>query len=220
MARKASKVTAKVAVTTIETKATNTKKDDAAKASSAEIITMIGTISDNAKSIQVLIHQAMSKIVVHAIKFGDVRLADRLISALGERNKTVFRANTMRDWFEKMGPFRYDTEAKNFKLNTAKRDLLAKKVTNAKNTAKFYTELMKVAPWEAKPEPEYKGLDFLKLIKGAIRQADKAQKNHANHPKTKLEGLNEVRSFIANLNVGDTEKGTDTNDNKIIKDAA
>lgn len=198
--------------TIVKPKVKNTPKAEAATLSTKEIVALISAIKISAKDLQVKVHTTMAKIVVHAIKFGDVTLADRLINAFGERNKTVFRTNDLRRWFEDRGPFRYDTETKGFKLNKDKRDTLAKMVTTAKDTAAFYSKLMKVAPWEVKGEPEYKGFDFMKQIKAAIRMAQKAEKEHGNHPKTKLDGLDTIRRAVAALEEAEATGDNDNDD--------
>lgn len=181
----------------------------ARKLSRSELNALIEKIGKTAKDIQSDVHKCMARIVIHALRFEDVDHARKLIEAFGEKGKTVFRTNMLRDWFITNGPMRWDDESKNFKLDRKKFADGQKHIASDRTTAAYLTKLMNVTPWAAKAEPEYKGFSFMKQINAAIRLAQKAEKEHGKHPKTDVKHLDAVRAFVASLE----EKGTGDNDN-------
>lgn len=174
---------------------THTGEDKANKAeaskSSAAIVKLIGAISTTRKTLEDKVAEAAARVVVHAVKFGDVTLAGRLISALDGSNgkgKTIVRANMMRAWFEQFGPFRFDTETKSFKLNKTKQAELKPRVKDAKSTAKFYGELNKQRAWEHKPEAKYVPYDFLAEAKKFVAAAKRQIEKKKDDPKSNVIG--------------------------------
>lgn len=143
-------------------------------------------------------HDIAARCVVHAIQYGDVRPATRFIAAMGKDNKTFARANMFRGWLEKHGPFKWDKETDGFKCRTEKQAELKPKL-DKRGVPGYLTDLMKQAPWEKSPEPEYKGFDFIKRLQALIKQGQRAEKEHGSDPKTDTKGLEEARALLAKL---------------------
>lgn len=143
-----------------------------------------------------------ARIVVHAVRFGDVSLASHLIRALG----TGWRGNDMRSWFEQFGPFAWgDTNetdkdgkaVKGFKLNKEKRKHLEPRVATNEDTAEFLGELKGKPMWNWKKEPEYKGFDFLAQLEALIKKADTIKNKPIAHPKDNVTGIEAGRKALA-----------------------
>jgi hypothetical protein len=166
-----------------------TSKAEQVKSSEA-IKNILNVISTTRKTLEDKVAEAAARIVVHAVKFGDVTLAGRLISALdgsGE-GKTIVRGNMMRAWFEQFGPFRFDTESKAFKLNQTKRTEMLPRVKDAKATAKLLGELNKARAWVNKPEVKYVPYDFLAEAKRFVAAAKRQIEKKKDDPKSNVIG--------------------------------
>lgn len=159
-------------------------------------------------------HDIAARIVVHAIRFGDVSLATNMINKFGTDGKSMVRGNMFKGWFEKHGPFRWDKDTKGFKCATERREKMMHHVKDNKTTAKFFGSLMKHTPWEKDPEPEYKGFDLDKEIARLLSRAKKAEKEHGSDPKTKLANMSKLEAFVHSINYPDNEnEKTESGDN-------
>jgi hypothetical protein len=143
-----------------------------------------------------------ARIVVHAVKYGDVSLASHLVKALG----TGWRGNDMHAWFETFGPFAWGNTneldkdgkpIKGFKLNKEKRKTLEPRVASNEETAKFLGELKGKPMWTWKKEPEYKGFDFLAQLEALIKKADNVKNKPIAHPKDNVIGIELGRKALA-----------------------
>ncbi len=183
---------------TIVTKVTAQGESTAKSKSSREIDSLItewkGVHADLKKRTAIV----CAKIVVHALRYGDVTKADKIVDACGEKGKTFIRANVLREWFETYGPFTFNTETKKFNKNKTKAEAMASKIKDDKATAKFYGELVaNFKPWEtSKAEGAYKGYSVEKALASVIRMAEKAQKEHHGDEKTDVVGLEEVKAAL------------------------
>lgn len=173
-------------------------EDKGAKTEAHAIIKDIDRISTSVDSLHEDVALTGAKIVIHAVKHGDVTLADRLINALdkSKKGKTLMRGNVMRAWFEQFGPFRYDTESKAFKLNSKKRDELKPRVKNADAIKKFASELRKAKAWELKPEKKYVPYDFLADMEAKLKQAERMIAKSKDDPKSNVIGFAEVKAGL------------------------
>ena len=169
---------------------------------------------NNLRSIEKDGHDIAARIVVHAVRYGDVTLATNMLNKIDTSGagKTMVRANMFKAWFEKHGPFRWDKETKGFKCATDKREKLMPNVKDNKMTAKFFGTLMKAVPWDKDPEPEYKGFDLEKEIARLLSRAKKAEKEHGKDPKTKLTGLDKLEKLVHAINYPDNDDTANDND--------
>lgn len=124
------------------------------------------------------VHITVAKIMTHALRFGDVSFASVLIAELG----SDVRSNLLREAFETFGPFKWgDTKAldaegkpiKGFKLDKDKKEAMQDCVADAKSIQIFERETCeKLATLgEKKPEPVYKGFNFLEQFERLIKRA-------------------------------------------------
>lgn len=179
---------------------------------------MVDTWGKDYKSIAKRGHDIAARLVVHAVRYGDVSLASRFLSKMDEKGdgKSMARANMFKGWFERKGPFTWSKEAKGFKCNTDKRAKMQHHIKDNKTAAKFYSTLMKDVPWEKDKEPEYKGFDLDKQIMLLVKRAETAEKEHGKDPKTKLGNLKKFKKFVGTLTTaananGDTEVAENDN---------
>ena len=133
------------------------------------------------KEVDLRKHHAITaaRIVVHALRYGDVSLATEHVNSFGEKGKTFIRSNLLRHWYETYGPFRFDSTTKGFKKHKERFEELQPRIEDDKTTAKFYGELVDgFKPWEeAKPEPEYTPVNvedaldkLIKRIEASLRR--------------------------------------------------
>jgi hypothetical protein len=78
------------------------------------------------------------------------------------------RANSLRKWFEEIGPFRWDRTAKAFKLNKTKADNM--RVANEGEHAKQLLD--GITFWAFDPPKPYRGFDLRALIASYITKAE------------------------------------------------
>jgi hypothetical protein len=162
-----------------------------------QIDALVAKIKANVTDLHNDVAIACARIVVHATEYGDVTLADRLIAAFGEKNKTLIRANMLRAWFETYGPFRFDDETKKYKLNGKKQDELRPRIATLKDKQKFTRELAEdCKPWEIKPEKAYKGINVLAIMKSTIKRIESEAKKHADDPKTNVLYLEDFKATL------------------------
>lgn len=186
MAKQVNKVTkvngkgkskAATAIETMDLGKKGSGKDGAAK-SGARINAVLNEIAVTSKELHNKVALAAALIVIHAIAYGDVTPASRLIEKMGPG----MRGNTLREWFEVKGPFTWgDTKAtdkdgkavEGFKLNAKKREEMLATVKDAESVRKMGSDLQKNSFWEWKKEPEYKPFDLLAIIEKAIKTGEK-----------------------------------------------
>lgn len=206
---------------TTKTKTISTPKKDAPSATyKAELTKARQVLTDRLKAFGTSLravekdgHDIAARIVVHAIRYGDVSLATNMISKFGNDGKSMVRANMFKGWFEKHGPFRWDKETKGFKCNSEKRSALEHHIKDNRTTAKFFGTLMKHTPWEKNPEPEYKGFDLDKEVARLLNRAKKAEKEHGKDPKTNVKNLNKLEKLVHDLNYPANDETEAENDN-------
>lgn len=154
-----------------------------------------------AKEVDLRKHHAITaaKIVVHALRYGDVSLATEHVNSFGEKGKTFIRSNLLRQWYETYGPFRFDSETKGFKKHKEKFDAMQPRIESDKATAKLYTELVDgFKPWEEqKPEAEYKGISAEDELDRLIKSIEARIKKHPDDPKNNVFGLDHIRNARA-----------------------
>jgi hypothetical protein len=110
-----------------------------------QIQARIGKIGRAIATITKDVQETAVEITFHALAHGDVTLADELISALGK----VARRQSLLAWFEKNGPFVFQSLGKKFCLDKER----AKEMRKA-NPDELRAKLMAL-PWQdALPEPE------------------------------------------------------------------
>ena len=75
----------------------------------ADVRAMIATVVAEAGKVQHDIHEAALQCIAHAEEHGDITLADHLVKEL-EANATGQRTATLRDWFAKFSPIRWNNK--------------------------------------------------------------------------------------------------------------
>ena len=148
-------------------------------------------------------HHAITaaKIVVHALRYGDVSLATEHVNSFGEKGRTFIRSNLLRHWYETYGPFRFDTTTKGFKKHKEKFEELQGRIETDKSTASFYGELVDgFKPWdEAKPEPEYVPVNAEDALEQAIKRVEAKLKKNPDHPDNNVFGLDVMRDALTTI---------------------
>jgi hypothetical protein len=142
----------------------------------AQILKNIGAIGRASKKLTTDIQTCAVACAVHAVKHGDVTLADQLVDAVG---KAVRRAS-LRAWFERQGPFYLPKGKDKFAYDSDKAKAL-RELSDAE-----LTETLDALKWEeAKPEePVVSVVDidqafdrFMKRIESQIKDAAVTVKN-------------------------------------------
>lgn len=141
----------------------------------------IKSIANRGKRLDTDIHIAACSIAVHVEKHGDVTLVNRLIDAMPDGS----RVNALRQWFDTFTKCQYDMETKVF--------VYAKK----RKTKLEGDDGGKANPWtNFKPEPAYKPMDLIALVKKLVDRADKrvtdGVKESDNIPADVLVALKEI----------------------------
>lgn len=171
--------------------------------SGTSIKKMIASIHMRANKLAPDIAVAAASCVMHAIKYGDVTLADTLCEALSngstEDGKTPWRVNALRQWFITMGPFAWNNEAKKFALDGQKQRALRKEI--GKNKNKFASALVREPYWVFKPEPEFKGFDFKDALTKLVKRAHKVQedKDKSKHKDNDFSGLDKAEHLLTSI---------------------
>jgi len=188
------------------TKATNKKLFAEATADGKIIDKMIKSSAQWFTDGKHMMAVAMASVLMHAVKFGNVDVATRLLvahgaDAEGGKSKTFVRVNNMRDWLIEKGPFTWNKETKRFTLNKAKQASL--KIEMDKNERKFGAALVATPFWDLKPVSEFKDFELHKeLAKLAKRAKSRAEAIEADpalklKAKTDLDGLADLEALIA-----------------------
>jgi len=151
-----------------------------------------GIASLSRSKIKDTVQHLATLIVIHAVKYDDISAADRLcatVKNLGMRNDSLGK------WFVETGCARIkehkDAETgkatKSFGMDKAKQAALADRLAKD-GLAKVATEL-KAKSWDdaKKAASSYDGFDLDKLIESLCKRADKAIKEHGDHPDTKID---------------------------------
>lgn len=133
---------------------------------------MITDIKRRNSSLMQDIHVVAVSCILHVLYFvneagtftGTTSVATHLCEVL-DADK---RANSLRKWFEEVGPFRWDRTAKVFKLNKTKAE--AMRVANEGEHAKQL--LNGITFWAFDPPKPYKGFDLRALIASYITKAE------------------------------------------------
>lgn len=135
------------------------------------IIKRITNIAKAAQKVTDAVQETAVQCVIHAVRHGDVTLADRLIGAIGKG----MRKNSLRAWFELNGPMYLPRGKTELAFDSAR----AKKM--AEQSDAELTEALMVIKWEeAKPEEKVQsvldvGEAFDKFIKRLEKQAAEAE---------------------------------------------
>lgn len=138
---------------------------------SAVIIKRIGSIAKAAQKVTDAVQETAVQCVIHAVRHGDVTLADRLIDAIGKG----MRKNSLRAWFERNGPMYLPKGKTELAYDKQRAASLGEK------TDEELTELLMAIKWEeAKPEEKIVSvLDvseaFDKFIKRLEKQTAEAE---------------------------------------------
>lgn len=141
-----------------------------------QILKNIGTIAKAAKSLTGKIQETAVACVIHAVRHGDVTLADQLVEALGKG----MRRASLRAWFERNGPIVLPRGKDKFAFDGERAKAMRKE------SDEELTERLMALPWEeAKPEePVVSVFDveeafdkFLKRLEKQVKEVDLTVKN-------------------------------------------
>lgn len=144
----------------------------------AQILKNIGAIGKASKKLTEDVQKTAVACAIHAVKHGDVTLADQLVDALGKG----MRRASLRAWFERQGPFVVQKGKDNFAYDSEKAKTLRAMAEPE------LTELLDSLKWEeAKAEePVVSVLDieaafdkFMKRIESQIKDATITVQNRA-----------------------------------------
>jgi hypothetical protein len=120
------------------------------------------------------IHVTAVSCLNHIEKHGDITLLNRLVVAL----PGGWRSNAVKAWAEAFGKVNYDTKAKAFVYDKAKK-------SNIEGA-------MEISPEDFKPEPEYKPMDLAAEIAKLIKKAEERVNSEAD--KVPVELLAKLRA--------------------------
>lgn len=130
--------------------------------------------------------------VLHAIKHGDVTKADKLLSLLKE-----YRAEKVRRWFKKNGPFKWDGKNEKFSLDKKLRDDLLPSLDNVDAfVATIAQPIFKDDP-KKKTTTEAKEFVLLDAVAKVVARANKL--SEAKDQTADLRGLNELKQLCKKL---------------------
>lgn len=135
----------------------------------AAIEAAITSIAKRGKLFERDLHTVAVSTLDHAIKHGDITLANKLIAALGKSQ----RVNALRDWYINFGPFSYDATNKT--------------MVHVKGSNKTDLNAAMATPfWEFKQEAAYVPFNLEVAISRVIKQMDNAEaKGEKIDPKAK-----------------------------------
>jgi hypothetical protein len=188
------------------------KGKDGAATSGARINQVLNEIAVTSKQLHTKVALAGALIVIHAIAYGDVTPASRLIEKMGPG----MRANDMRDWFQAKGPFAWgDTKAtdkdgkkiKGFLLASKKRDEMTPLIADAAGVRKLGGELQKDSMWVWKKEAEYKPFNFASQLESLIKRNEKKAKEA--DPRDNVIDLSVARKLLAEVQAAEAKKNKD-----------
>lgn len=172
---------------------------------------MMSDLSLRLASIKDHMQVLLTSITLHAVKHGDVTLANEFVKELttkgGEFDKG-WRLNAIRQWLVDCGPFRYDEETKTIGYSKAKCTKL-KEEYETSGEVKFASRLRAIDWTAKKPETPFEGYSFTQKILTAIK---KARKDKADETKAPLlrdvsdDVLDKFEAFAKQFEV--TAKGT------------
>ncbi len=172
---KVAKAKAKATVEGLDIKALDKKK------STDRINGIIDEVGTYSKKLHERIALGASLIVIHAIAYGDVSAASRLIDKMGGGMRT----NDLRAWFEAKGPFTWgDTKGKDkegkpvkgFKLNVKKQEEMLVHLKDGASIRALGAELIANSYWVWKKEPAYTPFNFIKVMEQAIKRNEERTK--------------------------------------------
>lgn len=143
---------------------------------SADVTKCIESIANRTKKLDTDIHAAAVSCLWHADKHGDITLMNRLIEACGRGR----RRNAMREWAIEFGKFGWDMEAKELVYN--------------KRGETRLEEASALAPWDFKPEAEFKPFNLEDSLINLLRRAMKASNDERN--KVSPEMLVELTALV------------------------
>lgn len=123
----------------------------------ADLITLIDSIANRGKKLDTDIHRAAVSVLVHAVKHGDITLADRLRSALPASG----RKNALTAWFCAYGPFAVGE----------KDQLLYRKLDDGEFNV---TAAIAEPFWQYAPEPKFVPFDLKAELQKLVKKAQKA----------------------------------------------
>lgn len=203
---KVAKAKAKATIEGLDIKGLNKKK------STDRINGIIDEVGTYSKKLHERIALGASLIVIHAIAYGDVSAASRLIDKMGPGMRT----NDLRDWFQAKGPFTWgDTKAtdkegkavKGFKLNVKKQEEMLPHLKDGASVRALGSELQKNSYWVWKKEAEYKPFNFAAQIESIVKRNEKKAKEA--DPRDNVIDLALARKIKALVDEAEAKKNKD-----------
>lgn len=166
-----------------------------------QILKNIGAIGRAAKALTGKVQETAVACAIHAVRHGDVTLADQLVEALGKG----MRRASLRAWFERNGPFILPKGKTTFAFDSDRAKELRKQ------SDEDLTESLMALPWEeAKPEePVVSVFDveqaFDKFLKRLEKQVSEAEITVKNRELLELVGQ-QVARYHAEKVLADADK--------------
>lgn len=135
--------------------------------------------------------------VGHIVVHGNVTVISNLIEAVGPG----FRNNSIKKWFLAMAPVvwekRGDDEKAQFYLDQSR--IKAAKAELKKDSKAFYSALMAEPPWVFDPEPEFKPVNVVGLLKALCKRVETAQSEHGDDKRNDFTGFDKVQTLVEEL---------------------
>lgn len=149
------------------------------------ILKSIGAIGRAAKKLTRDVQNTATACLIHAVRHGDVTLADQLVDVLGKG----VRRDSLRAWFEKNGPFYIAKGKTTFSFDSDR----AKSLRGLKDDE--ITAMLADKPWEeAKREPEVQSV--LDVASAADKFLERIQKQ-ANEAGMEVRNRGLLEALVA-----------------------
>jgi hypothetical protein len=129
-----------------------------------ELDKLFASISNNRKALQTQMHTAAVSVLWHVAKHSDVRVIDKLFTALQDDKDSAIRMNALIQWLCDFAPVSYEASTKAWSFDRS---------MSAADTAKRFQAGVKVPFWVHSKEPEYKPLDMAAFIATALKRIQK-----------------------------------------------
>lgn len=174
-----------------------------------EVNAMIAGVRTMGTQFQAAIKVAAASAVVHALQHGNSTPINDLIEAMGKHT----RANSLKKWAIEVGPFVWakdpadDKSTAMLRMNADKKAVML--AAYEADPAAANLNMIALPFWEFDPEPAFKPISVLALVKALVKRAegvanDPAKADEAND----FNGLIELKQLVAKLDGDkDTKQG-------------
>lgn len=147
-------------------------------------------IQTEGRKVDAMIQVALCSATVHAYAHGDVTLLNDLVGKLS----TGIRTNSAKAFVEAFAPVRWNQQKKEFRMKKERM------VENFEATEAF-TKMLATEWLSFRPEPEYKGVDSVKVLTSALNKIESAieDSKDASKDAVSAEDLADIQALIQRI---------------------